>query len=169
VEVIKTARFRSLHLTLPQLALSLPAAAQSFLVEGGGGAGQFTESVGFDHWAASGSARWQVTPRLSVGPEVVYLEEPGDHHDLLVTGNVVFDFKTKGITPYVLGGAGLFRQTTVFTTGSFSDTFTSTEGSVTGGFGVRIPFARGWYVAPEARIAWEPHVRLQVLAGYRWD
>jgi hypothetical protein len=164
-----TARVRAFLLALPLVTLSLPARAQSLLIEGGGGAGQFTESVGLDHAAVSGGARWYLTPRLSVGPEVVYMRESSNHHDLLASCNVVFELVASGVTPYVLGGLGIFRSTEVFVAESFRETFTSTEGSVTGGLGVRIPFARGWHVAPEVRAAWEPHIRLQVLAGYRWE
>ena len=162
--------FTTLFLALPFLALGVPAHAQSFLVEGGLGGAAFTESSGLDHVTTSVGARWHLLPRLSIGPEVVYMKGPETDRDLVVTGNVVYDFGSGGVTPYVLGGAGLYRHSnTLFLTNTVSETFTSTEGSFTAGGGVRIPFASGWYIAPEARIGWETHVRLQVLAGYRWD
>jgi hypothetical protein len=41
------------------------------------------------------------------------------------------------------------------------------EGSFTGGGGVRFNVNDRWYVAPEARIGWEPHIRITGTVGYR--
>ena len=49
------------------------------------------------------------------------------------------------------------------------ETFASWEGAVTGGGGVRVRVGRGWYIAPEFRIGWEPHYRVGVGVGVDLD
>jgi hypothetical protein len=155
---------RSLFALTLVIGLAGPAAAQRFAVEGGYGGARFTESEGFDHSAFTAGGGWQVTPRLRIGPEVVYLRGPASDRDLIVTGNATFDLSGHATTAYLVGGGGLFRHSDTFLSGRF----TSTEGSFTAGIGVRIPVGPGWYLTPEARIGWETHVRAQVLLGRRW-
>src|SRR6185295_8559739 len=85
-----------------------------------------------------GAARWHRLPRISVGPEVVYIH--GDNHShLMVTGNVTWDLlaptngRPPSITPFFVVGGGVFQTRETF----FSGTFTSTEGAFTAGGGVR--------------------------------
>jgi opacity protein-like surface antigen len=114
--------------------------------------------------------RWYVSPRVSLGPEISYMVGPRTLRDLLVTGNVVFDFVTprtgapaRPITPYLVAGAGIFSHGQKFA----GRTFRSNEGGFTGGGGARIRISDRVYVAPEFRIGWEMHVRAAVTLGIR--
>ena len=114
-----------------------------------------------------GRARWYVLPRLSVGPEIVYLN--GENHThLTVTGNLTWDLLTVNsrpsrITPFVIVGAGVFQTRETFFTG----TFTSSEGAVTAGGGVRAAVGDRITVGVETRIGWELHVRVNGSLGVR--
>lgn len=147
-------------LTCAALASFVPTAnAQSSrpAIEGAVGKSWFVDDASIPPWTWSGAARWYLTRRLAVGPEITYMVGPGDDRDLIVTGNATFDVRPAGPTPFVVGGGGLFRHSNRFNGGPFS----STEGAFTAGGGVRVPFGSGWYVAPEARIGWELHTRFQ--------
>jgi hypothetical protein len=115
-----------------------------------------------------GAARWHLTPRISVGPEVVYLS--GDTHShLIMTGNVTWDViapvngRSARVTPFFVVGGGLFQTRESFFTG----TFTSTEGAFTAGGGVRAAVGERAVVGVEARAGWELHVRINGLVGFR--
>jgi hypothetical protein len=114
-----------------------------------------------------GAGRVYVTPRVSVGPEISYIN--GDNHShLILTGNVTFDLvhpvsgRPRQVTPFVTVGAGLFQTSELF---GGNETFTSTEGAFTAGGGVRTLIGRRVFVGAEARIGWELHVRLNALVG----
>ena len=85
-----------------------------------------------------GAVRLYLRPRLSVGPEIVYIH--GDNHShLMVTGNVTWDVlaptngRPRSITPFVVLGGGVFQTRERFSSGAF----TSSEGAFTAGGGVR--------------------------------
>lgn len=127
----------------------------------------FVDEALIGHSVIGGQARWSVTPRLSVGPEITYMVGPGSDRDLFVTGNVVWDFVSRGVprpglvVPYVIGGAGFFRHSDRFGPMSFS----STEGTFTGGGGARVWVTPRAYVGGEARLGWELHTRLAATVG----
>ena len=68
--------------------------------------------------------RFYVTPRLSLGPEVVYMVGPGTDRDLFITANVNYEWPlpvgaaSPRVTPFVLAGWGYMRHTPRFGTGS---------------------------------------------------
>ena len=136
-------------------------------VEGSIGHAAFVDEDPVDHVIFGGAGRFGLSPRVSVGPEMIYMIGPGEDRDLFLTGNVWFDILAptggtpRRAAPYVVVGAGLMRHRDEF----FRD-FTSTEFAVTGGFGVRIALNDRWYLAPEARLGWEPHTRLTASVGY---
>ena len=151
-------------------ALASPVFAQGrggSAAEGVVGCAGFLDDTIIAHTVSGGSARWYLLPRLAIGPELIYFQGPRDARDLVVTGNLTFDFLAGAhpVTPFVVGGGGCFRHRDKFG----GATFTSTEGSFTGGAGVRLSIGRQFYVAPEFRIGWEPHVRISVAAGWRFD
>lgn len=131
-------------------------------VEGALGKAWFADESAIEHTIGSGSVRWALTRRLSIGPELTYMAGPGHDRDLTLTGNLHYAFRDVGISPFIVGGAGVFRHSDTFISGRFS----STEGGFTAGGGVRVPVGGRWYIAPEARVGWEPHSRLQVTVGY---
>src|SRR5262245_56067348 len=95
----------------------------------------FADDAAIHHAALGGSLRWYVLPRLSLGPEFVYMRGPGTDRDLMATGNVTFDLLApragRRWTPFVVAGAGLFHHREQFGLLSFS----STEGAFTAGVG----------------------------------
>lgn len=115
-----------------------------------------------------GAARWYLLPRLSVGPEVVYIH--GDNHShLMVTGNVTWDLlapenrRPRSVTPFFVVGGGVFQTRETF----FSEPFTSTEGAFTAGGGVRALVGDSVTIGIEARVGWELHLRLNGSIGLR--
>ena len=110
-----------------------------------------------------GAARWQVRPRLSIGPEIVFIQ--GDNHShLVVTGNVVFDFRPEQrVQPFLVAGGGMFRTHEEF----FDDAVTSSEGAFTAGGGVRGRVTDRVSIGVDARIGWEPHLRIGGFVSVR--
>jgi hypothetical protein len=115
-----------------------------------------------------GAARFYLTPRVSVGPELSFVQ--GDDHDhFILTGNVTYDFigprngRPARVTPFVVGGGGIFRTNEEFASGPFSHT----EGAFTAGGGVRALAGDRVTFGAEARIGWELHVRLNGFVGVR--
>lgn len=148
--------------------LSSAARAQPsrVLVEGYAGAAWFIDEDPIDHAVLAASARYFVTSRLALGPEVTYMRGPGIDRDWFLMGNVSWDLAGAGrtVTPYVIGSAGLQRTRLAVGTGAF----VSKEGAWTGGVGVRVaPQRSRWFIAPEFRIGWEPHWRLGAWIGIR--
>ena len=111
-----------------------------------------------------GSGRWYVSPRVSLGPEVVYIS--GDNHShLVVTGNVMFDWfaAPRAVAPFLVVGGGMFRTSETF----FGETISSSEGAFTAGGGVRAAVTDRVTVGVEARAGWETHVRINGTVGVR--
>lgn len=65
------------------------------------------------------------------------------------------------VAPYVVAGGGLMRHSNQFGGRSFS----STEGAVIAGGGVRVRVTDRVFLAPEVTVGWEPHVRASVSVG----
>jgi hypothetical protein len=124
-----------------------------------------------------GGARWFVTPRLAVGPEVAYLTGEFDSlkaSHLSVTGNITFDVvrdvDNRRVVPYVAAGGGYLRQRTLVGRGPGVPglaPFISSEGAVSAGIGARVAVSSRVFVAPEFRLGWEPTTRIAVMIGIR--
>lgn len=152
---------------LALVLLPCHALAQEGAVEVTGGYAGFVDDATKHHGVVGGSARYYLSRRVSIGPEIVHMRGPGGDRDLFVTGNVTVDFGTSGgrpprIVPFVVVGAGLMRHSDRFG----ATTFTSSEGAVTGGAGVR-----GWvtdrvFVAGDVRLGWELHLRTTASVGW---
>lgn len=114
-------------------------------------------------------ARGYVTPRIAIGPEFVYMKGANDEYDWTLTGNVMFDLVAERararprVVPYIAAGGGYLRQTTQVGTGPF----TSGEGTVSGGVGVRLALGPRFFIAPEFRLGFEPEMRVGVMVGWR--
>jgi len=107
------------------------------------------------------AARWYVTPRISIGPEVTFIVADSHSHQI-VTGNLTFDFLAPRngvprVTPFVFIGGGLFRTSEGFAN---RPPFSATEGAFTVGAGVRVPLSDRVAAGMDARMGWEPHLRL---------
>jgi hypothetical protein len=132
----------------------------------------------WDYFTTIGvGARWFVTPRLAIGPEIVYLTGEFDSLEashLSITGNITFDFVPDGhdrrVVPYVVAGGGYLRQRTLVGRGPGTpglQPFISTEGTVSAGLGARVALGSRVFVAPEFRLGWEPETRISVIVGIR--
>lgn len=113
-----------------------------------------------------GAARWYLLPRISVGPELVYIHG-ANHSHLLVTGNVTWDVlaptnrRPHRVTPFLVAGGGVFQTREHF----FNGTYTSSEGAFTAGGGVRAFVGDRVILGLEMRVGWEPHIRINGLVG----
>ncbi len=153
------------------LSLAQTASAQSRpspAVEFAAGAFLFPDDGLVTEKFVGGSGRIYLSPRISIGPEVAFVDGT-NHRHLTLTGNVTFDLvapiqgSPRRITPFLVIGAGLFRTTEDFP-GSAS--FSSNEGAFTAGGGVRGFVARRVYVGGEVRVGWETHIRVNGLVGF---
>jgi Outer membrane protein beta-barrel domain len=115
-----------------------------------------------------GAVRFYLSPRLSVGPELVYIQ--GDNHShVVVTGNVTWDLlsptngRPASVTPFFVAGGGLFQTRERFPSGGFS----SSEGAFTAGGGVRAALGDRVTIGADARIGWELHLRVGAVVGVR--
>jgi hypothetical protein len=122
----------------------------------------FADDATIEHSVFGGQARFYLTPRLAVGPEVTYMRGPGDDRDLFVMGNLTFDILGGGaarsprVSPFLIAGGGFSR---------FSDRigplpFSSSEGAFSGGGGARVWITDRAYVTVDFRIGWELHYRV---------
>ena len=133
-----------------------------------GGYAGFVDDATIDHAVIGGSARIYLSPRISVGPEIVYMRGPADDRDLFFTGNLTFDILSprpdRRVAPFLVGGGGFFR-------GSYSigpQPFSYLEGAFTAGGGLRAPISDRWYALGEYRIGWELHQRVTGGVGVTW-
>lgn len=115
-----------------------------------------------------GAARVYLLPRISVGPEIVYIAGTSHSH-LTVTGNVIWDVvhsmsaRRPRLIPFLVAGGGFFQTHESFPSGAF----TSTEGAFTAGGGVRGLIGNRLTVGIDARVGWELHLRIGGLIGVR--
>ena len=112
------------------------------------------------------AVRWYLRPRMSVGPEIDYIQ--GHHHShLVITGNVTYDLlattndRPRRVVPFLIVGGGLFQTRETFVTGRF----TSSEGAFTAGGGVRTSASDRVTLGLDTRIGWELHVRVNGFVG----
>ena len=146
------------------LLCALPALGQRQVdVKGSIGVASFVDDSADNHLLTGGSVRLYVTRRFSIEPELLYLYRDSRHHDIVLMPNFVYDFGGSRVVPYVTGGVGLMWTKD---RGLFRST--NTEVAASGGVGVKFYLNDRWFVAPEARIGWEPHIRISAGIGYTW-
>ena len=150
-------------ITVLWLALGTAAYAQPGAIDLRGSIGltSFVDEVAENHLHASGAARFYLTQRFSLEPEFQYLRQSSTHDDIVLIGNVNWDFLVGRVTPYASGGIGFMRS-------SFGrmPSFSSNEGFVQIGGGMKIYLNDSWFLSPEARVGWEPHFRLSIGIGH---
>ena len=116
-----------------------------------------------------GAARWYLQPRISIGPEILFISGQ-NHSHLVATGNLVWDLfspaitRARKFTPFFVVGGGIFQTREFFTTG----TFTTTEGAFTAGGGLRAQIGNRVTAGFDARVGWELHLRLNGTVGLEW-
>lgn len=143
-------------------ARAQPASSRANVTFGGGYAGFLDDAV-INHGVAGAGADLVLTPRLAIGPEVLYMVGPDSDRDLFVLGVVRFGIRpfSAAVAPYVVAGGGLMRHSNRFGGRSFS----STEGAFIVGGGVRVRATERVFVAPEVTAGWEPHLRASLSVG----
>jgi len=115
------------------------------------------------------AVRWYLSPRVSLGPEFTFISGESHSHRVL-TGNFTFDLLRprsgqSRVTPFIVIGGGVFSTSESF---AFTrERFSSYEGAFTVGGGVRAPINARVSVGADARLGWEPHIRLMVFASVR--
>jgi hypothetical protein len=140
-----------------------PAPALEFLA----GYAGFVDDATIDHAIVGTAARVYLTPRVAVGPELVYMRGPDSDRDLFLTGNLTFDVipprggRPRRVIPFLVAGAGFFQHSD--RAGSFS--FVSYEGAVTAGGGVRAWITDRVYAMADLRFGWELHARMNAGVG----
>jgi hypothetical protein len=76
-------------------------------VDVSGGYSGFADETLIGHFTLAGGVRWNLTPKVSVGPEVVFMRGPGDDRDVFLTGKVIVDFMpARLVSPYFVADAG---------------------------------------------------------------
>ena len=131
----------------------------------GVGHADFLDDGRIGHTSFGVGAEWVVVPRLTLGPEVLYMVGPGDDRDTFVLGVArigILPF-TSRVVPFFTIGAGLISHSDRYG----SQSYRSTEGAWIGGGGVRINASSRIFIAPELTIGWEPHIRASVSVGIR--
>jgi hypothetical protein len=150
-----------------------PSLAPAFrqAVEVVGGYAGFLDEGLVDHVIAGATVRYRLGRIISLGPEIVFMIGPGTDRDVFLTGNVTFDFLVPAdgprpgtVSPFVVAGGGLMIHRTRFGGSEFS----TTEGAVTGGGGVRVWITRRIYAMGAYRAGWEPHMRIDGGIGVTW-
>jgi outer membrane protein with beta-barrel domain len=115
------------------------------------------------------AVRWYVSPRVGIGSEFTFISGESHSHRVL-TANLTFDLLPprsgqSRVTPFIVIGGGVFSTSESFAfTG---ERFSSSEGAFTVGGGVRAPINERVSIGADARIGWEPHIRLMAFASVR--
>jgi hypothetical protein len=157
-----------LLLVLAGLTWAAPAQAQSAPPHGGpylelfAGHAGFADDATIEHSVVGGAARFYVTPRISVGPEITYMRGPDADRDWYFLGNLTWDIlhpsagRPPRVSPFLIVGGGFFTHSDRVGTG----TFTSSEGAFAAGGGARVHITRRVYAMGDFRIGWELHYRV---------
>ena len=139
-------------------------APSRFAVDFSGGYAGFADEAIIGHSAVGAGFGWRVTPRLSVGPEAVFMNGPDGDRDVFLTGKLVFDFMPNDpVSPYVVADGGAMLHADRFVSGSYW----SQEGAVSGGGGVRFNVTPRLSIAPEFRVGWETHIGIGAVVTWR--
>ena len=165
---------RALVIPVALGAVARPAAAQEKpapAAEFAAGALFFPDDGVVTEPFVGGHVRFYVSPRVSLGPELAFVN--GERHShLMLTGNVTVDLArpqpggSVRVVPFVVAGGGLFTTSESFPN---DPSFTSTEGAFTAGGGFRADLGRRAFAGVEARVGWEPHVRVNAVIGFHLD
>ena len=149
-----------------------PAQDRGWVAEVTIGWAGFVDDATQNYLLAGGSVRRQLTPRVSIGPEFVVMSKSDAVRDrnLMLTGNVVFDAYpvtgpgSRRVTPFVVGGAGMFWGRDQVRNGPFW----FSDPAFTAGGGIRARVNQRVSAAAEYRIGWELHQRVSASAGFHW-
>ena len=114
----------------------------------------FVDDATKNYFLAAGGVRRLITPRLSIGGELVTMSNPDLLRDrnLMLTGNVVFDVhaanRARRLTPFIVGGLGMFWGRDRVRGGPYW----SSDPAFTAGAGVRARLGESVSAAAEYRL-----------------
>jgi hypothetical protein len=131
----------------------------------------FIDESAQHHLFTGAAMRYYLTNKFSIEPEFLYLYRDSSDSDIGFQVNVARDFGRLGskAVPYAVGGVGLLHTRFRFPLGNgLRNEFSTTEGLVSGGGGVKVYLNDRWFVAPEFRIGFETILRATVSIGYSW-
>ncbi len=133
-------------------------------VKGTLGYSLFPDNAALHHFVGGGSARFYFTRRLAFEPEFLYMYRDASDQDFHLVPNIAFDLRSRGsrVQPYVVGGVGLELHRELTGVGPY----TSKSWTFGGGLGTKFFLNDRWFVAPEARLGWEPVLRITANVGY---
>jgi hypothetical protein len=147
---------------------STPAFAQDPWLDVSAGWVGFADDGVVSESMVGGAGRFYLTPRIAVGPELLYISGENHSHTVL-TGNLTFDViapaagRPARITPFLVVGGGVFQTRESF----FGEDVTHTEGAFTAGGGVRAAAGDRVSVGVDVRLGWETHLRVNGTIGVR--
>jgi opacity protein-like surface antigen len=143
------------------------AQASSWAAEASVGWAGFVDDSTKNYLLVGGNVRRNITPRVSIGPELVFMSNSDELHDrnVMLTGNVVFDAAPGArLVPFVIGGAGMFWGRDQVNNGPYW----SSDPAFTVGGGIRANLTDSVTASMEYRFGWELHHRFSGSAGIRW-
>jgi hypothetical protein len=134
-----------------------------------GGRAWFADESFLDHPHVTGgvSARFHLTSRLSVGPEVTYMIGRGPDRDLFIMANLTYEWpypsgsRSARIVPFVIGSAGYMRHRPQF------GSFVGHTDAYHGGVGARFRITDRVLAGPELRLGSQWHFRIGGIATVR--
>ena len=139
------------------------------------GASDFgTDNKSYPHFMVGTAFRFRISRHWSIEPEFNYMRRSSNDEDYVVQPNVVYEFNSPGdrVVPYLIGGVGFIRHKSVFHGSDFVtgapvtyDTSYRTW-SASAGAGLKVFVSKHLFIAPEARIGYQPTVRANVGIGY---
>ena len=123
----------------------------------------FIDEDWIDHKIVGAAARFYLTTRIGVEPEVLYMIGPGSDRDATLIPNLSFDFMSREkVRPYIIGGVGLLHHSEKIGLIRFSDN----EWVGNGGVGVKLFLTPRLFVAPEFRLGFETIFRGAGTIGF---
>lgn len=129
----------------------------------------------YRHTVVAGAVRIYVYRRLSIEPEVMYMQRGEFDRDWVFTPHVALDLldSRRRVVPYVIAGIGMEHHQDQF---SFLDFFngnapvtrkvSSNTISANAGAGVKLFLTDRLFVAPDVRAGHEPSFRATISVGY---
>ena len=145
------------------------AQGRAIALEGTAGWAGFVDDATIHHTVYGGGARISLTPRISVGPEFVYMVGPDADRDIFVMGSMWLDLLSpaagRPFAPYVVFGGGFMSHRDELGRGPYPWKY---EGSFTAGGGARVWVSDRVYVGGDVRIGWELHLRCTANVGVTW-
>jgi hypothetical protein len=144
-------------------------APRSIAIEGTVGWAGFVDDATIHHAVYGAGARFSLTPRISVGPEIAWMVGPDGDRDCFVLGSMWIDLLSPAargpVAPYLVFGGGYMGHRDELGRGPHP---WKHEGSFTAGGGARIQVSDRVYVGGDVRLGWELHLRAAGQVGVIW-